>query len=173
MENQTAVPADVRRSSNAMKLQFSLLSLLLLTALCAIGAMVYSRLSRNTPLTSAVRNRGVFDGFSRSSPIQTTNHRFQISQADIDITPKWENWADTPPLSPRKALEIADAFAIDWFKNSKDYTPEFESISLAPLDAHAGLWCWVAEYHVLYMTKRKHSFFVVVRMDGKICTSKN
>jgi hypothetical protein len=48
---------------------------------------------------------------SRLSHFKEKSYDFRLSKAAIERAPKWEKTADYPPLSPRKALQIALAQA--------------------------------------------------------------
>jgi hypothetical protein len=50
---------------------------------------------------------GLVDSYSASGKIGDKQYEFKVSQTDILRTPIWKSDADFPPLSARKAQEIA------------------------------------------------------------------
>jgi hypothetical protein len=50
---------------------------------------------------------GLVDSYSASGKMDDKHYEFKVSQADILRTPIWKPDADFPPLSARKAQEIA------------------------------------------------------------------
>ncbi len=50
---------------------------------------------------------GQFEGYSSSGKMDEKHYEFKVSQADIARTPVWAPGADFPPLSARKAQDIA------------------------------------------------------------------
>jgi hypothetical protein len=50
---------------------------------------------------------GLFESYSATGKMDEKHYEFKVSQADILRTPVWTPGADFPPLSARKAQEIA------------------------------------------------------------------
>ena len=50
---------------------------------------------------------GLFNSYSAIGKVDDKHYEFKISEADILPTPVWDAGADFPPLSARKAQEIA------------------------------------------------------------------
>ena len=89
---------------------------------------------------------------------------------DVETTPAWKSYADSPPLSTRRALEIADAFSREWFKEVEGADYALYSLELKPVLPDAGKWCWVANYRV--SAPEVGYLPVTIRMDGVVLTRK-
>jgi hypothetical protein len=50
---------------------------------------------------------GQFESYSASGKMDEKHYEFKVSQADIARTPVWAPGADFPPLSARRAQDIA------------------------------------------------------------------
>jgi hypothetical protein len=92
-----------------------------------------------------------------------------ITQKALDNTPIWADGADHPPLSARKATQLADKMRATLVKNREGYTWTLKSISLIP--AGEGKWYWLAYYQEIFFgisSGLPNDLRLVVLMDGTV-----
>ena len=66
-----------------------------------------------------------------------------VEQKDFVESPVWEEKAENPPLSARKALERGEKLAGDLVKERPGWRRELECLSLLPMGKN---WIWQADY---------------------------
>jgi hypothetical protein len=93
-----------------------------------------------------------------------------VSRAALDKTPAWKDDADNPPLSPRKAIKLADEARARLFKDNDEW--EWRRGSMELCDAGGGRWYWSAPYRAYYKDIvyiiRLPEIHLVVLMDGTV-----
>ena len=114
-------------------------------------------------------------GFMRTTasfPSSITNAYTSLGSEDLRNTPSWSPDDETPPLSPRDAVLIAQSTADKWYSGHDEVSWLLKQIALLPLESENGKWFWQA---TLEVTKagRKRDVDVVIRMDGTVLTRVN
>lgn len=150
--------------------QFSLLTLLVLTSVAAVLCATLPRYFRGPAHTGRIIGFQQMSSMHASPGGSFLDFKIDFNDSDAERTPAWENHADTPPLSSRRALEIADAFSREWFDGVEGADYALESLELRPVLPDAGKWCWVANYRVSAPDSGKLAF--MIRMDGVVLTRK-
>ncbi len=90
-----------------------------------------------------------------------------ITQRALDESPGWDDKAENPPLSAKKALKLATDMKNSLVKDSDKLKWQLESLSLKPLPD--GKWYWLANYEARnqgHIEGRPESLRLVVLMDG-------
>ncbi|TWT72613.1 hypothetical protein [Crateriforma conspicua] len=137
----------------------------------AAFAQVAGQLATGFDHSRIEETRGFMRG-SGSFPSSGTNAWTSFGSQDLRETPPWLPEEDTPPLSPRDAVLVAQATAADWYSGHDDITWMLTKIALLPLESDNGKWYWQA---TLEVTKdgRDRDVDVVIRMDGTVLTRVN
>jgi hypothetical protein len=78
-----------------------------------------------------------------SYPVGGKDYETTVTQEMLKQAPQWQPESEHPPLSPRRALELAEEYAKENFKQDKDWVRKLEAISLTP---YAGGWFWDVSY---------------------------
>jgi hypothetical protein len=115
-------------------------------------------------LTSAARAEIVLASYAFSKQYIVT-----ISDEALEKSPTWKDDADNPPVSARKAIELANETKDALVKDSKQFKWRLGSASLRP--AGKGKWYWLVYYEALFQgvsTGFPHHLRLVVLMDGKV-----
>ena len=104
-----------------------------------------------------------------SYPVDGWQYAHRITEDAIAKSPRWCKSADNPPLSARKALQLADAHTDKTIKPNDKLRRELQSLSLIPVGER---WAWRATYNwfpkVGGFGGEPHNFIVVVLMDGSV-----
>lgn len=77
------------------------------------------------------------------SYVQGKQWEFVIQAADVDRSPRWEDWQDEPPLSPRAAVRSARAVLQKLVKNADDW--ELTRVAIQPLRGGEA-WIYVVDF---------------------------
>jgi len=93
-------------------------------------------------------------------------YEFHISDQDLQKTPEWPAGQETPPLSPRRAVDIASKHLATLLPDGKDW--RLHAITLRPLDSR---WIYVVEFLEPLRTggagqQFSSGFQIVVLMNG-------
>jgi hypothetical protein len=78
-----------------------------------------------------------------SYPVGGKDYETTVTQEMLKQAPQWPPESEHPPLSPRRALKLAEEYARENFKPHKDWVRELEAISLTP---YADGWFWDVSY---------------------------
>ena len=149
---------------------FSLLTLMLIIGISAVLFAVLPRFFRGPA------HSGQIDGISIRRAMHATpggsclDFRLDFGETDAQKTPAWENHAETPPLSSRRALEIADEFSQQWFNDVQGADYALKSLELSPVLPDRRKWCWIAKYQV--KAPEYGELPITIRMDGVVLTQK-
>ena len=99
-------------------------------------------------------------------------YEFHIPDQDLQKTPAWPATQESPPLSPRRAIDIASKQLAALLPNGKDW--RLYSVTLRPMDDR---WIYLVDF--LEPVRRDNaaqqlssSFQVVVLMNGVAITPK-
>jgi len=99
-------------------------------------------------------------------------YEFHIADQDLQKTPAWPATQESPPLSPRRAIDIASKQLAALLPNGKDW--RLYSVTLRPMDDR---WIYLVDF--LEPVRRDNaaqqlssSFQVVVLMNGVAITPK-
>jgi hypothetical protein len=84
--------------------------------------------------------------FAQAETIFTVEYRgkkyeFHITDADLQKTPDWAPSQENPPLSPRRAMDIASKYLATLLPNGKDW--RLDRVSLRPI---GGRWIYLVEF---------------------------
>lgn len=112
--------------------------------------------------TGLWKYRGSWGGFA--------NHSISINVRDLEATESWHHLLESPPLTPRDAIAVADSAIRDWYKDSPNISFKLKRLSLVPLAPAEGKWYWEAAYTVS-RESRKNDLTIAFRMDGKVLTT--
>lgn len=158
-----------------MKLrQVTLRTALALLTIAAIFLFLNRRFLRDAPYTGPVSDIGdggteiVYKDDDREDAISVV-----VTQVMTQGQPTWKAYSGNPPLSARKALEIADKFRRTRFREQENYDWALKCASLTPLDSENGKWCWVVLFEANATRGVGSSGFwpefpVYVLMDGEV-----
>jgi hypothetical protein len=95
-----------------------------------------------------------------------------IRDADIAKAPHWNADAENPPLSPRKALKLANVVKERLVKNDESYKWHLHSIQLTPTDERQEDWFWMVWYEATYLKGDSRGLSpnlrLAVLMDGTV-----
>ena len=99
-------------------------------------------------------------------------YEFSISDADLQKTPAWPPNQDNPPLSPRRAIDIASTYLATLLPNGKDW--RLDRVSLKPIENR---WIYLVEFLEplrgdLQGQQTSSGFQIVVLMNGTAVASK-
>lgn len=97
------------------------------------------------------------------------NHTTKINPDDIEATQAWRHYLESPPMTPREALAVADSTLRKWSEDSEDVRFQLKKLSLVPLSPTKGKWYWEAEYEVSKQSHEKN-ISIAIRMDGRVLT---
>ena len=90
---------------------------------------------------------------------------FRITEEDLKATPGWPAGQDNPPLSARRAIDIASKYLATLLPNGKDW--RLYQVTLRPIDSH---WIYVVEFleplRADAAGQLSSGFQVVVLMNG-------
>jgi hypothetical protein len=84
-------------------------------------------------------------------------------------SPAWENDAENPPLSAKKAIKLANEIKDSLVKDSKDFKWKLRSASLEP--AGEDKWYWLINYEAQFQgfsSGIPNHLRLVVLMDGTV-----
>jgi len=94
-----------------------------------------------------------------------------ISNEDLLKTPAWKDHEENPPLSARKAINLATELQKTFVKDSKGHKWEFVTADLYP-DSNVDRWYWEVTFMAYVRprepTLRKENLIVIVLMDVKV-----
>jgi hypothetical protein len=101
--------------------------------------------------------------------------KYTVAPSEVEIarSPAWKKDAENPPLSARKALELANAKKDALVKDGKDYAWYLDSLSLHP--GGDDKWYWLAHYLVRHKqdsTGPGTWLRLMVLMDGTVVEPK-
>src|SRR5262252_2541116 len=68
-------------------------------------------------------------------------YEFHITDADLQKTPAWPASQENPPLSPRRAIDIASKYLATLLPNGKDW--RLDRVSLKPIGDR---WIYLVEF---------------------------
>ena len=68
-------------------------------------------------------------------------YEFRIPDQDLQKTPKWAPNQDNPPLSPKRAIDIAKNEMATLLPNGKDW--RLYEVTLRPIDSH---WVYLVQF---------------------------
>jgi hypothetical protein len=158
-----------------IKPRFSILTLLVLIALVAMGLVIYKYLTAPVyPLSSdryPARMTAEFPGVR----VET-----DLGVEQLEKFPVWNRQRKTPPLSAGTAIELADRYRqtvlmqdplIKSVNSGHDWV--FRSVELAPLQVDNGIWVWVVQFNlrknnIWYVEPNPQVVSIVVKMNGEI-----
>jgi hypothetical protein len=92
----------------------------------------------------------------------------RITGAHFARSPKWEDDAENPPLSAKKARDLAEKMKDSLVKDSKKWKWHLPSLELCHMFAR---WFWVAKYHATFQgaySGPPQTLYIVVMMDGTV-----
>lgn len=92
--------------------------------------------------------------------------KVEVSRAAIAKAPQWKPDSDHPPLTARKALDLAKVVRERLVKDGTDFKWRLLSIQLTPYDERQDGWYWVVSYGG--NSGRKLPFRLAVLMDGSV-----
>lgn len=99
-----------------------------------------------------------------------TKYEVTISRNALEKSPAWEHSADNPPVSPRKAIDLANAIKDSLVKDTTRHEWRLVSASLVPANA-PGKWYWLVRYEAHVRVGGSSGIpdhlQLVVLMDGK------
>jgi hypothetical protein len=81
---------------------------------------------------------------SHSSYYDGKRYDFNITHPQLDETPSWTEDAESPPLSPRKAIAVASACLPKLVPNAEKW--RFAALHLDPV-GNKEKWIYVVEFH--------------------------
>ena len=96
-------------------------------------------------------------------------YEFRISDQDLQKTPAWPAGQENPPLSPRRAIDIASKELATLLPNGKDW--RLHDVTLRPVDNH---WIYLVNFleplRPGAAEQLSTGFQVVVLMNGTAVT---
>lgn len=100
-----------------------------------------------------------------------------ITQSAIDKTPKWEPADEHPPLSARRAIQLADRLRSQLVKDDKGWRWCLKSATLTPWtpESPSGHWFWEIAYHACPpggYAGPSNDLHLAVLMDGTVVRPK-
>jgi hypothetical protein len=112
--------------------------------------------------------------FFDSDPDKTL--RVTLTTEDLERSPSWKTSADNPPLSAKKALQLATAKRLQIAKDRPDWKWELESLALKQADDTTDKWFWLVHFEC-FPTKGGiggglPDLRLVVLMDGRVIEPK-
>ena len=107
-----------------------------------------------------------------------TSFNYRVTVKRMQAVPSWKDDAEHPPLSARRAIQLASDFRRRMVIAQKDHEWKFESAKLLPVDVEANQWVWVIRFEEWPNDSRFDNglgaggmmgeFEVVVLMDGTV-----
>ena len=73
--------------------------------------------------------------------------RVDFRREDVAKAPQWKADAENPPLSPRKAIKLANAVREKLVKDNDDWKWQLDSITLVPTNERHEGWFWLVNYN--------------------------
>lgn len=101
----------------------------------------------------------------------------RLDYDEIRKTPKWDMESPNPPISAKRAIELANPIKMRVLKDIAGFHWELESVSLRPLDPrypdnelNKNCWYWLVTYEAypLLFTGPQPKFEVAVLLDGSV-----
>jgi hypothetical protein len=130
-----------KMEGRCMRIPNSLLAMgiLLLLAAC-------NRWQSDEPKTVAAASSGAnnLPGIGLGSHALGKRYRVTITYAELDNTPRWSEDEENPPLSAKKALQVANKMKDSLVKDDEKHKWTLESLTLTP--AGKSRWYWVVTY---------------------------
>src|SRR5215831_14963027 len=95
-----------------------------------------------------------------------TRYEFHLTDQDLQASPAWPADQDNPPLSPRRAIDIASKQLAELLPNGKDW--RLYEVTLRPIDNY---WVYLVQFlEPLRSTgagqQESSGFEIVVLMNG-------
>jgi len=100
-----------------------------------------------------------------------------VTESAIDRAPKWKEKDENPPLSARRAIELADMLRAKLVNETEEWKWHLECVSLTPFDPESprGRWFWQISYYAVqdgtYARPLNHLHLAVL-MDGTVVEPK-
>ncbi|WP_254507973.1 hypothetical protein [Anatilimnocola floriformis] len=94
-----------------------------------------------------------------------------ISAEDVERSPAWSDDAENPPISARKALQLALAMKNSLVKDQDNFKWQLKSAELTPTFDRPGKWYWLVTYEAIFQggsTGMPPHLRLVVLMDGTV-----
>jgi hypothetical protein len=120
--------------------------------------------------TLAVSAAGL--GFDRSVGSYAFSKQYWVTipREALDKSPSWNDDADNPPLSARKAIKLATQMKDSLVKDSKDFKWVLSTASLEPVGDDK--WFWLINFEAQFqgglLDGHPHFLRLVVLMDGTV-----
>jgi hypothetical protein len=126
----------------------------------------------NVPFNQKMTALGGIDEFTTYA--LGKRYTSKITEADLVLCPKWNQDAEGPPISARKALGLATKMKDSLVKDGQRYNWLLASLELKP--TRLGQWVWVARYRPIfwfgYVATDQNQLAIVVMMDGTVIKPK-
>jgi hypothetical protein len=178
---QPLVLAESRRSAegvgNAVK-NFNLRFLFVATFLAAIACWYITSFMQTQAYSGLASDIGTAkEGWRRYGDMDSDAHiKIETNSSLTRSQPEWKNTEPNPPVSARQALQIADKFRRERFKDHSRYDWSLEHVALTPLDIKSDKWCWIVLFEAVPKNGgdgRWPKFPVYVLMDGSTIEPKD
>jgi hypothetical protein len=168
---------SARIVGNAVK-TFSLRLLFLAIFLAAIACWYIQSLFQTQAYSGLASDiRTAEQGWRRYGDMDSDVHiKIESNRSLTRSQPPWKNKDPNPPVSARQALQIADKFRRERFKNHSQYDWSLEHVALTPLDLKSDKWCWIVQFEAVPKNGgdgRWPRFPVYVLMDGSTIEPKD
>jgi len=101
----------------------------------------------------------------------------KLDYHEIRKTPEWDMESPNPPISAKRAVELANPIKMRVLTDTADFHWELESVSLRPLDPtdpdnelNKNCWYWLVTYEAypLLFSGPQPKFEVAVLLDGSV-----
>ena len=168
---KSAYSCSFRRLGNAMK-SYSLRFLFLAVFLAALSCWYIPRLFQSQAYSGLASDIGTGERWRRYGDIDSDAHiKIETNNSLTRSQLPWKNTEPNPPVSARRALQIADNFRRERFKDHTFYDWSLEHAALTPLDIKSDKWCWIILFKAVPKpgnggSGRWPEFPVYVLMDG-------
>lgn len=107
---------------------------------------------------------------SHSSNAFAKRYTIKISDEILEKSPSWNDDAENPPLSARKAISLANEMKDSLVKDSDEFKWKLQSTSLQPTDGDK--WYWLVRYEAKFQgggsTGVPNHLRLAVLMDGTV-----
>lgn len=133
--------------------RFSLMALLLSSSASMVIIYLLTVLIRQSNLYDG-STQDIGNGFHKAFHVEDLdsneigNIRVSVDKSIAERQPAWKWSASNPPLSARRALEIAGTYRKTRLKQWDRFEWTLVSLNLTPMDARNGKWCWVARFEL-------------------------
>ena len=162
-------PGPLNRTVRRAMKRFTITHLLLVTTWSAIAFVYLHRHFATIPYTGNPRDLSeamIFHSGFEGDVIT------EFDATDLAATPSWHPADENPPLNAKAALRIADRYQREHLVDSEEHGDwGLESLTLHPLDAAAGRWCWsvlYSQYPHYKFSGRPADFSFYILMNGKV-----